>query len=262
MSIIATRTAEYLIVEAHFPGQAPVPAGVLLHDPERGLLKWRFRQDWSEVAAPEDAEVLDHLSDMFGEAVEERGPEGFLEWAEGTFSNTIRLSGREAVLIANFDSTLRRLYNQHVRPVEPFVTHWPVFTLRAAAGSWGEDASVEADDWIEAPPGARLTRDHFVAHVVGRSMEPVIPDGSLCLFRRGVAGSRQGKKVLVENLAESEAGGQRYTVKVFRSEKRRDAGSWEHEVIRFEPLNPEFQAWEITDQHQCRVIAEFVRVLE
>lgn len=103
----------------------------------------------------------------------------------------------------------------------------------------------------------------FIAQVVGRSMEPVIPDGSWCVFRRNVVGSREGKRLLVENLAESDAGGQRYTVKRYHSEKRySDDGEWAHSVVRFEPLNPEFDAWEIDDEHQCRVLAEFVRVLE
>ncbi len=40
----------------------------------------------------------------------------------------------------------------------------------------------------------------FVARIAGQSMEPKIPDGSLCVFRHGVTGSRQGRLVLVERL--------------------------------------------------------------
>jgi phage repressor protein C with HTH and peptisase S24 domain len=43
----------------------------------------------------------------------------------------------------------------------------------------------------------------FVAQVVGRSMEPLIPDGSLCIFRHGVRGSRQGKRLLIEKFSET-----------------------------------------------------------
>ena len=56
----------------------------------------------------------------------------------------------------------------------------------------------EAEDWVPAPEGMRLSPDLFVAHVVGRSMEPRIPDGSLNLFRLHPAGSRQGKILLIE----------------------------------------------------------------
>jgi hypothetical protein len=95
-------------------------------------------------------------------------------------------------------------------------------------------------------------------------MEPEIPDGSLCVFRANVAGSRQGRKLLIEDLGESEEGGQRYTVKIYRSVKRlREDGTWEHERIRLEPLNPEFEAFELAPQERrFRVIGEFVCVLQ
>ena len=38
-------------------------------------------------------------------------------------------------------------------------------------------------------------------------------------------------------------------------------GSWQHESIRLEPLNPEFEAFEL-GSGDFRVIAEFVQVLE
>ncbi len=102
----------------------------------------------------------------------------------------------------------------------------------------------------------------FVARVAGRSMEPRIPDGSLCVFRSGVAGSRQGKLVLVEHLG----GGanDRYTVKRYHSEKTQAPdGSWLHERISLEPLNPDFEAWDLNpEEDRFRVIAEFVRVLD
>jgi phage repressor protein C with HTH and peptisase S24 domain len=101
----------------------------------------------------------------------------------------------------------------------------------------------------------------FVARIAGRSMEPRIPDGSLCVFRAGVAGSRDGRLVLVEYLG----GGanDRHTVKRYRSVKRQNADStWEHEIIRLEPLNPEFEAWELSpEEDRFHIVAEFVQVL-
>lgn len=93
-----------------------------------------------------------------------------------------------------------RLLARHVRPpaVVPFVTHLPRVTLRAAAGGFGEDMEVAAEEWLRVPPRLRPDRNMFVAEVVGHSMEPRIPDGSLCVFRGNVTGSRQGKLVLVE----------------------------------------------------------------
>jgi hypothetical protein len=92
-------------------------------------------------------------------------------------------------------------------------------------------------------------------------MLPLIPDGALCVFRRNVAGSREGKRVLIENFTESAEGLNRYTVKRYHSVKRQlEDGSWEHELIRLDPLNPEFESWEL-EPGQIQVIGEFVRVL-
>ena len=58
-------------------------------------------------------------------------------------------------------------------------------------------------------------------------MEPLIPDGSLCVFRSGVTGSRQGRLVLVEALGRGS--NDRYTVKRYHSEKAQDSeGAWTH----------------------------------
>jgi hypothetical protein len=93
-------------------------------------------------------------------------------------------------------------------------------------------------------------------------MEPVIPDGALCVFRRGVTGSRQGRLVLVEALG----GGanDRYTVKRYRSGKAHGPGDeWSHERIRLEPLNSEFEAWDLNpEEERYRIVAEFVQVLD
>jgi SOS-response transcriptional repressor LexA len=67
---------------------------------------------------------------------------------------------------------------------------------------------------------------------------------------------------LVENFAESEEGGERYTVKRYRSRKQAgESGDWRHEQIVMEPLNPEFEPWEIRENDQVRILAEFIQVL-
>jgi hypothetical protein len=88
----------------------------------------------------------------------------------------------------------------------PYETHAPVYDLRAAAGGFGPDRPIGAagDElgWISVPASVRLTRDHFVARVDGRSMEPTIPDGAYCLFRVDRGGSREGKLVLARIMRE------------------------------------------------------------
>jgi hypothetical protein len=105
----------------------------------------------------------------------------------------------------------------------------------------------------------------FAARVVGRSMEPLIPDGSLCLFRAGVVGGRQGKRLLIQRLGSSDTSAE-FTVKIYTSKKAAQGeDQWGHVSIRLEPINTEFEVMEFgpEDEHRrFRVIAEFVQVLE
>jgi SOS-response transcriptional repressor LexA len=159
---------------------------------------------------------------------------------------------------------LDRLYSEHVEPVkvEPWVTHLPLYSLRAAAGKLGEEMESVEEDWVRAPEGVRLGRDLFVAHVVGRSMEPRIPDGSLNLFRLHPAGSRQGKILLIERFGVLDEIA-RYTVKRYTSTKVYDeaTGEWQHDRIRLEPLNPEFEPWDVEPENFA-VVAEWLRVID
>lgn len=125
----------------------------------------------------------------------------------------------------------------------PFDTHAPVYDLSTAAGAFGSDRNVGATTdevgWMAVPSHVRLTRDHFVAQVVGRSMEPTIPDGAHCLFHADRGGSREGRLVLVwhRGCIDPALGGE-FSVKRYRSTKVVGAdGSWSHREIRLEPLN-------------------------
>ncbi len=99
-------------------------------------------------------------------------------------------------------------------------------------------------------------------------MEPLIPNGSWCIFRFDVTGSRQGRILLVqhESISDPETGGS-FTVKRYTSQKthsREDqGGSWGHAAIQLEPMNNAYQPIPVPPQHagEIRVIAEFVRIL-
>jgi phage repressor protein C with HTH and peptisase S24 domain len=148
-------------------------------------------------------------------------------------------------------------------------TDWvPVYDLNAAAGDFGPSSPADCLGWIESPPDILTYERHFAARVHGRSMEPLIPDGSLCLFRFDVAGSRGGRILLVQHhaISDPELGGS-YTVKKYRSLKVQEADAdkdtWSHTAIQLVPLNAEFKTiWINPDQvDDLRVVAEFIRVL-
>ena len=257
--IDARRDGAYVLLEAHLPDRPPRNIGVLLIDRATGRGWLRLRDHFDDIADPDDAEVLEALEeDLQGRASAE-----LLESLEDTFSNAIRVSARERVAVDSFQRVLDRLFDRHVEPIEtaPYRTHVPLFSLRAAAGGLGEEMESLAEDWVRAPEGVKVTPDLFVAHVTGHSMEPRIPDGSLNLFRLHHAGSRQNKIMLIQRFGTLDETA-RYTVKKYTSRKiQHEDGGWEHERIRLEPLNPEYEAWDL-EPDSFAVVAEWLRVLD
>jgi type I restriction enzyme R subunit len=154
----------------------------------------------------------------------------------------------------------------------PYETHAPAYELAAAASAFGADRTVgsvgDEIGWAPVPGSVRLTRDHFVARVEGRSMEPTIPDGSWCLFRADRGGSRDGKMVLVWHRGSTDPNlGGEFSVKRYKSQKNAAPdGTWHHSEIRLEPLNPDpaFRPLVFTPEAEgdLRVIGEFVTVLD
>lgn len=152
------------------------------------------------------------------------------------------------------------------RPEERYVTCIPFVPLKAAAGAFGDPQHIEDDsfEWVAVESRHRLRPGMFVAQVVGRSMEPAIPDGAYCIFRAPVEGTRWGKTVLVQlrDSADPETG-QSYTVKRYESEKTLQEGSWRHEQIMLRPANPDFEPIFITsaDEGEVTVVAELIEIL-
>lgn len=152
------------------------------------------------------------------------------------------------------------------KAAERYVTCVPLVPLKAAAGKFSDPRHIEDDgfEWVAVESRHRLRKGMFVAQVVGKSMEPAIPDGAYCLFRAPVEGTRQGKTVLVQlRDATDPETGQRFTVKLYESAKAAKGDSWRHERITLKPLNPDFEPIELTakDEGELQVIAELVQVL-
>jgi phage repressor protein C with HTH and peptisase S24 domain len=261
--INARRQGTYVLLEASLPGRLPLNIGVLLIDPvtDRGWVRMRARYD--DLADSEDAEVLEALEEDIRRKVSETGAAAYLRSLEDSLSNALGVSERQIVAVDAFSRVLDRLYDEHVEKlaVQPFRTHVPLYSLRAAAGSLGEEMQSAAEDWVRAPEGMRLDPDLFVAHVVGRSMEPRIPDGSLNLFRFHPAGSRQNKILLIQRFGALDETA-RYTVKKYTSRKVfTGEDQWQHEQVRLEPLNKEYEAWDV-EPTDFAVVAEWLRVIE
>jgi superfamily II DNA or RNA helicase/HKD family nuclease/predicted house-cleaning noncanonical NTP pyrophosphatase (MazG superfamily)/phage repressor protein C with HTH and peptisase S24 domain len=141
----------------------------------------------------------------------------------------------------------------------------PRISLQAAASAFGSPEAVEVTGWVKPTTDRRLEEGMFVARVEGHSMEPLIPDGAWCLFRRPAAGSRTGRVLLIQHrsIDDPETGGS-YTVKRFDSSgvKGKEEGE-RRGVIILKPDNPAYSEIRLTDvpEEELQVIAEFVEVL-
>ncbi len=259
---ISGRPGLYAILEAALPGREPRNIGILLIDSTSGRGWLKLRAEYADLADPDDEQVFAALRDGLRQRIAEEGAEPVLANLEDSLSNALRISDRRQVTAESFTRLLSQLYDEHVEPiaVRRFETHLPLYTLRAAAGRLGQEMPVDAEDWVPAPEGVKLDANLFAAHVIGHSMEPRIPDGSLNLFRFNPAGSRQGKIVLVERFGATDETA-RYTIKRYTSQKREQGEQWEHTRIRLEPLNPAYDAWDV-EPEGFAVIAEWLRVIE
>ncbi len=152
------------------------------------------------------------------------------------------------------------------KPGDCYVTCVPLVPLKAAAGGFSDPQYIEDEefDWVAVDSRHRLRKGMFVAQVVGKSMEPAIPDSAWCLFRAPVEGTRQGKTVLVQlrDAIDPETG-QSYTVKRYASSKVGYGELWRHESITLEPANPDFEPIVLSsaNEGELQVIAELVEVL-
>ena len=145
-----------------------------------------------------------------------------------------------------------------------FREYLPFYSLRAACGCFGDGEPVECDGWVKVDDAGKLDEKMFVVWASGRSMEPKIHDGDLCVMRAHPVGSRQGKIVLAQHREtyDPDTGGA-YSIKRYESDKvATDDGSWRHASITLRPLNPSYEPIEVVaDGGDSDIVAELVKVL-
>ena len=145
-----------------------------------------------------------------------------------------------------------------------YVDFLPFYTIKAACGKFGEGEEAQISGWVRAEGLGKLNKNMFVVKASGRSMEPKIPDGSLCVFRANVIGSRNNKIVLVQHnsLFDSDNSGN-FTIKTYTSKKSYDTntGEWQHESIVLNPINNSFDPIILSEDDSYQVVGELVAVL-
>jgi len=258
-SPLLTRTAEYRVLQALGEN-----CGVVITDPETGECAFRFREDWDQFAG-EEAEVLSALAAELPLRHSEMGTDAFLKWIDESLSNTLRVEPPVRTLCSSLERTAQTLYRRHIKStVRQYQTHLPLISIDLAAGGLGQDRAKGAQEWIEArvPGRHKLSDDLFIVRIHGRSMEPDIPDNSLCVFRYYYGGTRKGGIFIVQRIATMDEGGE-FTIKRYSSNKSATRDGWKHDNIRMHPGNSEFPEWDLSHEEDRYItVAEFVSVLE
>ena len=142
----------------------------------------------------------------------------------------------------------------------------PLYDFYAAAGTFSELQSEKSFKLIEGPENS-ASNDYFACKIIGESMNRVIPNGSICLFKPYTGGSRNGKIVLVENLDRQDPDfNSAFTIKTYSSEKVMSEHKWKHTAIVLRPnsFDSSYQNIIITEENaeEMRVVGEFVEILK
>lgn len=155
-----------------------------------------------------------------------------------------------------------------IAPSLHFREYLPLYSLKAACGKFGDGEAVEPLGWVKADIGRKLDDRMFVVRAVGRSMEPKIRDGDLCVMRvlDAKSGGTPDKPVLVQHrdATDPETGGA-YSIKRYASTKTTKGDLWRHKSITLSSLNPDFKPMVFgpdTPDDNLKVIAEFMTILD
>ncbi|QPH40384.1 DNA/RNA helicase domain-containing protein [Pedobacter endophyticus] len=242
-------------------------AGIIIgpeigYDPIKGeiIINEKFYQDKNGKNSIKDYEVLKNYIINIYQTVLLRG-------IRGTFIYVCDLELRNHFknywTLKRFERDVQELVTYNYKLNEQCI---PFYDLSIAAGSFSEYQQVENVKYIELPDNLKANTDYFACKIVGESMNKVIPNGAIALFKKYTGGSRNGLICLVEstNIYDKDLGGQ-YTIKEYRSRKTITEDSWQHEEISLHPLSTDmnFETIVLRDEETIdfKVIGEFVRVL-
>jgi DUF3037 family protein len=112
----AEKQAQAVYLQLVLPGRRECNIGVFLLDQETGGLFFKLREDWEQIADPDEAELLSQLRGDFERRLQELGEnrgEEFLRSLEDQLSNILRLTARVSVRVKDLQSTLDRLFEKN-----------------------------------------------------------------------------------------------------------------------------------------------------
>jgi superfamily II DNA or RNA helicase/HKD family nuclease len=143
----------------------------------------------------------------------------------------------------------------------------PLYDFYAAAGTFSEMQSEKDFTLIEGPENYNPNNEYFACKIIGESMNRVIPNDSICLFKTYNGGSRNGKILLIEYRdIQDQDFNSAFTIKTYTSEKNIMEESWEHTSIILRPnsYDSSYQNIILTEENSkgMRVVGEFVQIIK
>jgi hypothetical protein len=165
-----------------------------------------------------------------------------------------------------YDATLVKESHEREMFLPKLKNPIPLYNFYAAAGSFSELQAEKDFTLIEGPENSS-GKDYFACKIIGESMNRVIPNGSICLFKPDSGGSRNGKIVLVENRDQQDPDfNSSFSIKTYSSEKSISEETWGHESIILRPnsYDSSYKNIIITEENASgmRVVGVFVKILD
>lgn len=143
----------------------------------------------------------------------------------------------------------------------------PYYDIRVAAGlfSSGMLSRIQPKGWVKLEKQRGLT-EYFATYIVGHSMEPSIPSGSLCLFKLYRGGSRQNRIFLISARGPLDPDTQESFVlkKYRRITQIEENENRECVVIQLLSENKNYSPIILTskNENEINVIAEFIEIID
>ena len=190
---------------------------------------------------------------------------------------TILLRGIKGTYVYVCDKDLKNYFSKYIpktasskkeiellplKKIISFKNCIPLYDLKKIAeGNFVDRQHQDHIDWLTIPSGYKPSKDLFACKVLGESMNKVIANGSICLFRAYSGGDINGKIALVEhtNIQDPDFCSC-YTIKEYQSSKAKGERV-EHEYIVLKPLSYNSGYEDLVLDSHYRVIGTFECVL-
>lgn len=220
--------------------------------------KKKYKDKNGKNSIPNEEELLDFIINIY-KTILQRGIQGTYVYV---CNDNLRLLLKQFIPPFNSSTQQNSIQISDI----PSENSIPFYDLNIAAGSFSELQELENIKYIELDD-INNKDDYFACTVIGESMNKIIPNGSICLFKKYFGGSRNGLITLVEgrNITDIEFGSN-YTIKEYSSKKVTDEEGWRHEEIILLPKSndPNFKPTILRDEETIdfNVRGIFVKILK